>query len=104
MLDFHRQHGKLAKNNRHKALRSLWGNIERRYFGYRVSRKPPGDGASINGGFFVLNVETIDLIDNDQTIWEIDPLNKLASSGQLEAFQAPRLLACYGYSSRQASS
>ena len=48
--------------------------------------KPSGNGASINGGFFVLNIETIDLIDDDQTIWESGLFNNLATSGQLEAF------------------
>ena len=48
--------------------------------------KPPENGASINGCFFVLNIETIGLIDDDQTIWESGPLNNLATSGKLEAF------------------
>jgi glucose-1-phosphate cytidylyltransferase len=48
--------------------------------------KPPGNGASINGCFLVINIDTIDLIDDDQTIWESGPLNNLATSGQLEAF------------------
>ena len=49
--------------------------------------KPPGDGAAINGGFFVLDSKVLDLIDDDQTIWEAGPINKLATSGQLEAFR-----------------
>ena len=48
--------------------------------------KPPGNGASINGCFLVINIDTIDLIDDDQTSWESGPLNNLATSGQLEAF------------------
>ena len=49
--------------------------------------KPKGDGAMINGGFFVLSPEVIHLIKDDTTIWERDPLETLASQGQLAAFQ-----------------
>jgi len=49
--------------------------------------KPAGDGASINGGFFVLNPSVIDLIDSEMTIWEQEPLEKLAKMGELAAFQ-----------------
>jgi glucose-1-phosphate cytidylyltransferase len=49
--------------------------------------KPKGDGALINGGFFVLSPSVIDLIANDQTIWEREPLEHLAQAGELAAFQ-----------------
>jgi glucose-1-phosphate cytidylyltransferase len=49
--------------------------------------KPKGDGGMINGGFFVLSPKVIDLIAGDQTIWEQEPLESLAQSGQLAAFQ-----------------
>ena len=49
--------------------------------------KPKGDGGMINGGFFVLSPKVIDLIANDQTIWERGPLETLAKSNQLKAFQ-----------------
>jgi glucose-1-phosphate cytidylyltransferase len=49
--------------------------------------KPKGDGAMINGGFFVLSPEVIKLIVDDATIWERGPLETLASQGQLAAFQ-----------------
>ncbi len=48
--------------------------------------KPIGDGSWINGGFFVLEPEVIDLIDADSTVWERQPLETLASQGQLNAF------------------
>jgi len=48
--------------------------------------KPHGDGMYINGGFFVLSPEVIELIDDDGTIWERKPLEALATSGQLQAF------------------
>jgi glucose-1-phosphate cytidylyltransferase len=49
--------------------------------------KPQGDGGMINGGFFVLNREVLDLIEGDTTIWEAGPLSGLARSGQLAAWQ-----------------
>jgi glucose-1-phosphate cytidylyltransferase len=48
--------------------------------------KPKGDGAMINGGFFVLSPKVIELIDDDKTIWERKPLELLAEQGQLSAF------------------
>ena len=49
--------------------------------------KPKGDGAWINGGFFVLEPKIFDFIENDKTVWEIEPLQKLASIGELMAYR-----------------
>ena len=50
--------------------------------------KPEGDGAWINGGFFVLEPKAIDFIeDGDSTTWERKPLQKLAECGQLSAYR-----------------
>jgi glucose-1-phosphate cytidylyltransferase len=49
--------------------------------------KPEGDGAWINGGYFVLEPEVINFIDDDSTVWEKQPLEKLASMGELSAFR-----------------
>ncbi len=48
--------------------------------------KPQGDGAMINGGFFVLSPQVIDYIADDKTIWERDPIERLAEEGNLAAF------------------
>lgn len=48
--------------------------------------KPKGDGAMINGGFFVLSPKVIDYITDDQTVWEREPLERLAEEGNLAAF------------------
>lgn len=53
----------------------------------RFKEKPRGDGSMINGGFFVLSPSVIDYIDDDQTIWENEPVNLLAEEGQLAAFK-----------------
>jgi glucose-1-phosphate cytidylyltransferase len=52
------------------------------------SEKPPGDGVgSINGGFFVLSPQCLELIDSDGSAWEAEPMNKLAARGELMAFE-----------------
>lgn len=48
--------------------------------------KPRGDDAMINGGFFVLSPEVLDYIHADETIWEREPLERLAEEGELAAF------------------
>lgn len=49
--------------------------------------KPSGDGAYINGGFFVVEPAAFDLIAGDDTVWEREPLEQLALSGQLAAYR-----------------
>ncbi len=85
-LAFHREQGALATvcavqpPGRFGAL-----NID----GNRITRfteKPQGDGSWINGGFFVLQPETLRYIEGDNTIWEREPLEALARDGQLTAY------------------
>lgn len=86
-IDFHLSHGKLATltatfpPGRFGALDIQ--NKQIRSF----KEKPKGDGAMINGGFFVLNPKVIDLIENDATTWEQEPLTILAEQGQLMAYE-----------------
>jgi len=49
--------------------------------------KPEGDGAWINGGYFVLEPEVIDYIVDDSTVWEKDPMDMLARNGKLAAYR-----------------
>ncbi len=49
--------------------------------------KPHGDGAWVNGGYFVLEPDVIDYIADDSTVWEAAPLEQLAKEGQLSAFR-----------------
>lgn len=48
--------------------------------------KPTGDGNLINGGYFVLSTKVLDLIKDDSTVWEQEPMVLLASQKQLNAF------------------
>jgi len=87
LVEFHKQQGTLA---------TLSATFPPGRFGAldlhdnKVSsfkEKPKGDGGMINGGFFVLSPKVIDLIPDDDCIWEREPLEKLADSGQLSAFE-----------------
>jgi glucose-1-phosphate cytidylyltransferase len=49
--------------------------------------KPQGDGAWINGGFFVLEPEVLDYINGPDTVWEREPMERLAQNNQLNAFR-----------------
>lgn len=49
--------------------------------------KPKGDGAWINGGFFVLEPSIFDLVEDDSTVWEQSPLNTLAAQRELVAYR-----------------
>lgn len=50
-------------------------------------REKPQDGGWINGGFFVLAPEVFDYVESDATVWEQQPLERLAREGQLSAFR-----------------
>jgi len=86
-IDFHRGHGKWATITAVQPP-GRYGAIRRD--GERVTaftEKPRGDGALINGGFFVLSPAVLDLIEGDASSWEAEPLTELARQGQLMAFE-----------------
>ena len=86
-LKFHNAHGKLATMSivqppgRYGALTRNYNEVT------SFTEKPKGDGSWINGGFFILNTDVIDLIANDETIWESGVLHKLSDKGELHAFE-----------------
>jgi len=87
VVDFHDAHGGLATVTAVQPP-GRYGALE--CDGTKVSgfaEKPPGDGAWINGGFFVLSPKVLSYIDGDDMPWESDPLCRLAAEGQLHAFQ-----------------
>lgn len=82
-IAFHRKHGKTA---------TLTGAYPPARFGaidiqnHQVKsfkEKPRGDGALINGGFFVLSPKALSYLENDLTVWEQEPLMRLAADGEL---------------------
>jgi glucose-1-phosphate cytidylyltransferase len=87
LLAFHRSQGCLATMTATQAP-GRFGAID--LHSSRVNsfiEKPRGDGAWINGGFFVLSPKVFDYIADDTTVWEREPLERLATDGQLAAFR-----------------
>ncbi|MGV1008027.1 MAG: glucose-1-phosphate cytidylyltransferase [Dermatophilaceae bacterium] len=88
-LEFHRTQGGLATMTvvqppgRFGAISLGSGETTIAHF----KEKPDGDGAWVNGGYFVLEPEVIDYIDGDTTVWEQAPLQRLALDGQLNAWK-----------------
>jgi len=88
LVKFHESHGKLATmtavqpSGRFGALRI---NDDKKVESF--VEKPAGDGAWINGGFFVLEPQVIDYIKDDSTIWEREPLENLTKESQLFAYK-----------------
>lgn len=86
-LAFHRAHGRKATITA-VSPPGRFGALE--FEGDRVlsfREKPAGDGGLINGGFFVVHPSVLDLIEGPDTIWERDPLEKLAAAGELVAYR-----------------
>ena len=87
LIEFHKSHGKLATltatfpPGRFGALCIENNKVQ------KFEEKPKGDGALINGGYFVLSPKVIDIIQGDDTIWEQEPLRKLATDGELMSFK-----------------
>ncbi len=88
LLDFHKKHGKSATLTSVQPL-GRFGAININNEDKAITKfieKPAGDGSFINGGFFVLEPKIFDYIKDDTTVWERDPLEKLASDKELFAF------------------
>jgi glucose-1-phosphate cytidylyltransferase len=88
LIKFHREHGKKA------TLTAVYppgrfGALDIRIDGCISSfkEKPKGDGGLVNGGFFVLSPTVIELVEDDYTIWEREPLETLAQRGEIMAFE-----------------
>ena len=89
LLAFHRAHGKLATMT---AVRppSRFGEVDLSGDAITHFNEKPQTGEGwINGGYFVLEREVLEYIDGDETYWERDPLERLASEGQLMAYRHP---------------
>lgn len=86
-ISFHRSHGKAA---------TLTATVPPGRFGAldiksrqvtSFMEKPKGDGAMINGGFFVLDPKVLAYLESDRTVWEQEPLMRLAAEGELMAYE-----------------
>ena len=87
LLEFHQSHGKigtLTTVNIGQAKGVLTIDESNTIRSFR--EKNENDGAIINGGFMVMNPEIFDYIEGDSTVFEKEPLQKLAQDGQLMSF------------------
>lgn len=88
LLKFHKKHDKYATvtavqpSGRFGAL-----NVDENNNILSFQEKPKGDGAWINGGFFVLEPQIFNYINGDETLWEKQPLESLAKDGQIVAYK-----------------
>jgi len=86
VIDLHRREGRLCTvtavqpPGRFGALRFEGNQVT------HFAEKPQGDGGWINGGFFVVSPRVAPYIEGDQTVWEREPLERLASEGQLTVY------------------
>ena len=86
-IEFHK------KNNLHGTITAVqppgrFGALEiEDYKAKKFQEKPLGDSAWINGGFFVLEPQILDYLQDDKTVWEREPLENLSKDGQLSVYK-----------------
>jgi glucose-1-phosphate cytidylyltransferase len=88
-LAFHRGHGRLATVTAVRPLARfgalhLAGDLVDRF-----EEKPVEESGLISGGFFILSPKALDLVESDATLWEREPMERLATSGELMAYRHP---------------
>ena len=88
LLEFHKNHGKIGtltavRLEQTKGVLNIGGDNAVKSF----REKNISDGASINAGYMVLNPEIFNYIKDDQTVFEKEPLEKLAADGELMSYQ-----------------
>jgi glucose-1-phosphate cytidylyltransferase len=86
LIDFHKSHGKLATLTATR-VPGRFGQLhleETKVASFK--EKPAYDAGWINGGFFVLSPKVLEYIDGDSTMWEKEPLERLAEAGEVQAF------------------
>ena len=88
LVEFHKQNGKLVTmtsvqpEGRFGAIEISSDNLVSAF-----QEKPKGDGAWINGGFFVCQPEVMNYIEGDETVFENEPLKKMATDGQIVTYK-----------------
>lgn len=87
LVAFHRQQGTLATVTAVQPP-GRFGALD--FEGHKIAsfeEKPQGDGSWVNGGYFVLSPKVIEVISDDDSVWEKEPLQQLAGMGQLSAYK-----------------
>jgi glucose-1-phosphate cytidylyltransferase len=94
LVDYHKAHGRLATVTTVKPP-ARFGRIGFEGDLVRTFREKAEDSEGwINGGFFVLNGRTLDYIDGDTTVWEREPIERLAREGELMAYRHTGFWSC----------
>lgn len=86
-IAFHKQHGKAATLTATYPPGRFGALDIKQHQVLNFKEKPKGDGAMINGGFFVLSPQVLEYLIDDSTVWEQEPLMGLAADGQLMAHE-----------------
>lgn len=88
LVEYHKRHGKLLTmtsvqpEGRFGAIEISSDNLVSNFY-----EKPKGDGSWINAGFFVCQPEVLNYIDGDETVFEQEPLERLAAEGQIVTYK-----------------
>jgi glucose-1-phosphate cytidylyltransferase len=87
LVAFHRSHGKLATVTAVRPPARFGGLALDGTSVTQFLEKPQAGDGWINGGFFVLDRRVLEFIDGDSSLWEREPLERLAEQGQLQAYR-----------------
>jgi glucose-1-phosphate cytidylyltransferase len=88
LIDCHKGHGKYATLTAVLPLGRFGAlTLDKQGAVESFQEKPKGDGSFINGGFFVLEPQIFEHIEGDETLWEKEPLERLAADNQLTAYK-----------------
>ena len=89
LIEFHKAQGGLATLTAVQPP-GRFGAFQLEHHANKVpsfKEKPDGDGAWVNSGFFVLDPGVMDYIDGDHTVWEREPMERLAVEGKMNAYR-----------------
>lgn len=89
LIDFHKKNSKMATVTAVQPSTGRFGalGLTDEFIVRKFTEKPASDGVWINGGFFVLEPEIFEYLDGDNTIWEREPLERLATDNHLIAYK-----------------
>ncbi len=85
-IKFHNDHGMLATLTATQPPGRFGALTFSEQMVQGFQEKPQGDGGWVNGGFFILSPKVIDYINDDATVWEKEPMERIANEGQLSAY------------------
>jgi glucose-1-phosphate cytidylyltransferase len=94
LLRFHESHGKLATVTTVRSPARFGRIVFDEDHVTKFYEKPEGAEGWINGGYFVLNSRVLEYIDDDESVWEREPVERLARDGQLIGYRHNGFWSC----------